>query len=153
MKGSGRARWEEGPGGVLEGPAEEGPPPPLGREGAESFSFAPSSTYAPVKPFLRVDKDKVRLALPASLSSDWAGGWSLAESCSWAEELDLTPPDPLLPPLRLGLLQVQIYNPAFFKYIHDRWTEHHGRYPSTGMLALFFALHVCDEVSFELAKK
>lgn len=44
------------------------------------------------------------------------------------------------------LLQVQIYNPAFFKYIHDRWTEHHGRYPSTGMLVLFFALHVCDEV-------
>lgn len=41
---------------------------------------------------------------------------------------------------------MQIYNPAFFKYIHDRWTEHHGRYPSTGMLVLFFALHVCDEV-------
>ncbi|XP_053304809.1 CMP-N-acetylneuraminate-beta-galactosamide-alpha-2,3-sialyltransferase 2 [Spea bombifrons] len=57
-------------------------------------------TYAPVKAFLRVDKDKV-----------------------------------------------QIYNPAFFKYIHDRWTEHHGRYPSTGMLVLFFALHVCDEVN------
>ncbi|NP_001303813.1 CMP-N-acetylneuraminate-beta-galactosamide-alpha-2,3-sialyltransferase 2-like [Latimeria chalumnae] len=57
------------------------------------------STYAPVKQFLRVDKDKV-----------------------------------------------QIYNPAFFKYIHDKWTEHHGRYPSTGMLVLFFALHVCDEV-------
>ncbi|CAM5092491.1 unnamed protein product [Natator depressus] len=57
-------------------------------------------TYAPVKPFLRVDKEKV-----------------------------------------------QIYNPAFFKYIHDRWTEHHGRYPSTGMLVLFFALHVCDEVN------
>ncbi|XP_036782791.2 CMP-N-acetylneuraminate-beta-galactosamide-alpha-2,3-sialyltransferase 2 isoform X2 [Manis pentadactyla] len=57
-------------------------------------------TYAPVKSFLRVDKEKV-----------------------------------------------QIYNPAFFKYIHDRWTEHHGRYPSTGMLVLFFALHVCDEVN------
>ncbi|XP_073420444.1 CMP-N-acetylneuraminate-beta-galactosamide-alpha-2,3-sialyltransferase 2 isoform X2 [Dendrobates tinctorius] len=57
-------------------------------------------TYAPVKAFLRVDKDKV-----------------------------------------------QIYNPAFFKYIHDRWTQHHGRYPSTGMLVLFFALHVCDEVN------
>uniref|UniRef100_A0A8C5R765 CMP-N-acetylneuraminate-beta-galactosamide-alpha-2,3-sialyltransferase 2 n=1 Tax=Leptobrachium leishanense TaxID=445787 RepID=A0A8C5R765_9ANUR len=57
-------------------------------------------TYAPVKAFLRVDKEKV-----------------------------------------------QIYNPAFFKYIHDRWTEHHGRYPSTGMLVLFFALHVCDEVN------
>ncbi|XP_018430734.1 PREDICTED: CMP-N-acetylneuraminate-beta-galactosamide-alpha-2,3-sialyltransferase 2, partial [Nanorana parkeri] len=57
-------------------------------------------TYAPVKAFLRVDKDKV-----------------------------------------------QIFNPAFFKYIHDHWTEHHGRYPSTGMLVLFFALHVCDEVN------
>ncbi|KAJ8335558.1 hypothetical protein SKAU_G00389000 [Synaphobranchus kaupii] len=57
-------------------------------------------TYAPVKQFLRVDKDKV-----------------------------------------------QIYNPAFFKYIHDHWTRHHGRYPSTGMLVLFFALHVCDEVN------
>ncbi|XP_030222000.1 CMP-N-acetylneuraminate-beta-galactosamide-alpha-2,3-sialyltransferase 2, partial [Gadus morhua] len=57
-------------------------------------------TYAPVKQFLRVDKDKV-----------------------------------------------QIFNPAFFKYIHDRWTKHHGRYPSTGLLVLFFALHVCDEVN------
>ncbi|XP_023257343.1 CMP-N-acetylneuraminate-beta-galactosamide-alpha-2,3-sialyltransferase 2 [Seriola lalandi dorsalis] len=57
-------------------------------------------TYAPVKQFLRVDKDKV-----------------------------------------------QIFNPAFFKYIHDHWTQHHGRYPSTGMLVLFFALHVCDEVN------
>uniref|UniRef100_A0A3P9Q4U5 CMP-N-acetylneuraminate-beta-galactosamide-alpha-2,3-sialyltransferase 2 n=1 Tax=Poecilia reticulata TaxID=8081 RepID=A0A3P9Q4U5_POERE len=57
-------------------------------------------TYAPVKQFLRVDKDKV-----------------------------------------------QIFNPAFFKYIHDRWTKHQGRYPSTGMLVLFFALHVCDEVN------
>ncbi|XP_028814272.1 CMP-N-acetylneuraminate-beta-galactosamide-alpha-2,3-sialyltransferase 2 isoform X2 [Denticeps clupeoides] len=57
-------------------------------------------TYAPVKQYLRVDKDKV-----------------------------------------------QIFNPAFFKYIHDHWTRHHGRYPSTGMLALFFSLHVCDEVN------
>lgn len=49
--------------------------------------------------------------------------------------------------LFVHLVQVQIFNPAFFKYIHDRWTRHHGRYPSTGMLVLFFALHVCDEVS------
>lgn len=46
----------------------------------------------------------------------------------------------------VSLPQVQIFNPAFFKYVHDRWTRHHGRYPSTGMLVLFFALHVCDEV-------
>ncbi|XP_051957988.1 CMP-N-acetylneuraminate-beta-galactosamide-alpha-2,3-sialyltransferase 2-like [Xyrauchen texanus] len=43
--------------------------------------------------------------------------------------------------------KVIVVNPAFFKYIHDRWTEHHGRYPSTGIVAVIFALHLCDEVS------
>ncbi|KAF7693271.1 ST3 beta-galactoside alpha-2,3-sialyltransferase 8 [Silurus meridionalis] len=43
--------------------------------------------------------------------------------------------------------KVIVVNPGFFKYTHDRWTEHHGRYPSTGMLAIVFALHICDEVS------
>ncbi|KAM4613910.1 ST3 beta-galactoside alpha-2,3-sialyltransferase 8 isoform 1-T3 [Polymixia lowei] len=43
--------------------------------------------------------------------------------------------------------KVLVVNPAFFKYVHDRWTEHHGRYPSTGMLAIIFALHICDQVS------
>ncbi|XP_045079065.1 CMP-N-acetylneuraminate-beta-galactosamide-alpha-2,3-sialyltransferase 2 [Coregonus clupeaformis] len=43
--------------------------------------------------------------------------------------------------------KVIVVNPAFFKYTHDRWTERHGRYPSTGMLAVIFALHICDEVS------
>nr|XP_033770239.1 CMP-N-acetylneuraminate-beta-galactosamide-alpha-2,3-sialyltransferase 2-like isoform X2 [Geotrypetes seraphini] len=43
--------------------------------------------------------------------------------------------------------KVLIFNPSFFKYIHDNWTSHHGKYPSTGILALFFAIHVCDEVS------
>uniref|UniRef100_A0A8C5QK27 CMP-N-acetylneuraminate-beta-galactosamide-alpha-2,3-sialyltransferase 2 n=1 Tax=Leptobrachium leishanense TaxID=445787 RepID=A0A8C5QK27_9ANUR len=43
--------------------------------------------------------------------------------------------------------KVLVVNPAFFKYIHDNWTDHHGRYPSTGMLVLFFALHICDEIS------
>nr|XP_020459944.1 CMP-N-acetylneuraminate-beta-galactosamide-alpha-2,3-sialyltransferase 2 [Monopterus albus] len=57
-------------------------------------------TYAPVKQFLRVDRDKV-----------------------------------------------QIFNPVFFKYIHEHWLKHNGRYPSTGMVVLFFALHVCDEVN------
>lgn len=33
------------------------------------------------------------------------------------------------------------------KYIYENWMEHHGRYPSTGLLSLMFALHVCDEVS------
>nr|XP_046176101.1 CMP-N-acetylneuraminate-beta-galactosamide-alpha-2,3-sialyltransferase 2-like [Oncorhynchus gorbuscha]XP_046176102.1 CMP-N-acetylneuraminate-beta-galactosamide-alpha-2,3-sialyltransferase 2-like [Oncorhynchus gorbuscha]XP_046176103.1 CMP-N-acetylneuraminate-beta-galactosamide-alpha-2,3-sialyltransferase 2-like [Oncorhynchus gorbuscha] len=43
--------------------------------------------------------------------------------------------------------KVMVINPAFFKYTYDRWTERHGRYPSTGMLAIIFALHICDEVS------
>ncbi|XP_070697972.1 ST3 beta-galactoside alpha-2,3-sialyltransferase 8 [Pempheris klunzingeri] len=43
--------------------------------------------------------------------------------------------------------KVLVLNPVFFKYVHDRWTEHHGRYPSTGMLAIIFALHTCDKVS------
>ncbi|NP_001004017.1 ST3 beta-galactoside alpha-2,3-sialyltransferase 8 [Danio rerio] len=43
--------------------------------------------------------------------------------------------------------KVMVVNPAFFKYTHDRWTERHGRYPSTGIVAIIFALHLCDEVS------
>lgn len=43
--------------------------------------------------------------------------------------------------------KVLVVNPVFFKYVNDRWTEHHGRYPSTGMLALIYALHACDQVS------
>eukprot|EP00061_Rhincodon_typus_P009434 g32937.t1 len=41
--------------------------------------------------------------------------------------------------------KVIIFHPGFFKYVHDEWTEHHGRYPSTGMLALIFGLHICDQ--------
>uniref|UniRef100_A0A1A8BM27 CMP-N-acetylneuraminate-beta-galactosamide-alpha-2,3-sialyltransferase 2 n=2 Tax=Nothobranchius kadleci TaxID=1051664 RepID=A0A1A8BM27_NOTKA len=43
--------------------------------------------------------------------------------------------------------KVLVVNPVFFKYVHDNWTEHHGRYPSTGMLTIIFALHTCDQVS------
>jgi len=32
------------------------------------------------------------------------------------------------------------------KYVYENWLQHHGRYPSTGLLSLVFALHVCDEV-------
>lgn len=105
------------------------------------------STYAPVKPFLRVDKEKVRevhcqehlyglchLIIPQGSQCSFTGSWCQRDH-GWGSSA------------HPGLSsQVQIYNPAFFKYIHDRWTEHHGRYPSTGMLVLFFALHVCDEV-------
>ncbi|NWY97934.1 SIA4A sialyltransferase, partial [Loxia curvirostra] len=43
--------------------------------------------------------------------------------------------------------KILVYNPAFMKYIYENWLEHHGRYPSTGLLSLMFALHVCDEVN------
>ncbi|XP_077434611.1 ST3 beta-galactoside alpha-2,3-sialyltransferase 8 [Vanacampus margaritifer] len=43
--------------------------------------------------------------------------------------------------------KVLVVSPAFFKYVHERWTERHGRYPSTGMLAIVYALHTCDQVS------
>ncbi|XP_042590004.1 ST3 beta-galactoside alpha-2,3-sialyltransferase 8 [Cyprinus carpio] len=43
--------------------------------------------------------------------------------------------------------KVMVVNPAFFKYTHDNWTERHGRYPSTGIVAIIFALHHCHEVS------
>ncbi|XP_057262382.1 CMP-N-acetylneuraminate-beta-galactosamide-alpha-2,3-sialyltransferase 2-like [Pezoporus wallicus] len=43
--------------------------------------------------------------------------------------------------------KVLILSPAFLKYIHDNWTQHHGRYPSTGFIALLFALHACQQVS------
>ncbi|XP_048452036.1 CMP-N-acetylneuraminate-beta-galactosamide-alpha-2,3-sialyltransferase 1-like [Rhincodon typus] len=43
--------------------------------------------------------------------------------------------------------KVLVYSPHFFKYVYDNWNEHHGRYSSTGMLVIVFALHVCDEVN------
>ncbi|XP_023693606.1 ST3 beta-galactoside alpha-2,3-sialyltransferase 8 [Paramormyrops kingsleyae] len=43
--------------------------------------------------------------------------------------------------------KVIVVHPAFFKYVHETWAEGQGRYPSTGMLAIIFALHICDEVS------
>ncbi|XP_078688468.1 CMP-N-acetylneuraminate-beta-galactosamide-alpha-2,3-sialyltransferase 2-like [Branchiostoma floridae x Branchiostoma belcheri] len=42
--------------------------------------------------------------------------------------------------------KILVYNPAFLKYVHDKWTEHHGRWPSTGSLVVLFAVHICDEV-------
>lgn len=113
------------------------------------------STYAPVKPFLRVDKEKVCGAHPYPCNEHLYGhgpchliiaqgsqcSFTGASFCSCQRDHGRgSCTNPSLSS------QVQIYNPAFFKYIHDRWTEHHGRYPSTGMLVLFFALHVCDEV-------
>ncbi|XP_055076721.2 CMP-N-acetylneuraminate-beta-galactosamide-alpha-2,3-sialyltransferase 2 [Misgurnus anguillicaudatus] len=42
--------------------------------------------------------------------------------------------------------KVMILHPEFMKYVYEKWTENHGRYPSTGFLTVIFALHICDEV-------
>ncbi|KAA0710013.1 CMP-N-acetylneuraminate-beta-galactosamide-alpha-2,3-sialyltransferase 1 [Triplophysa tibetana] len=43
--------------------------------------------------------------------------------------------------------KVMILHPAFIKYVHEIWLLKRGRYPSTGFLAIVFALHICDQVS------
>ncbi|XP_077982988.1 CMP-N-acetylneuraminate-beta-galactosamide-alpha-2,3-sialyltransferase 2-like [Glandiceps talaboti] len=43
--------------------------------------------------------------------------------------------------------KIQVYNPALMNHIHNFWTELHGRYPSTGMLVLMFAMNICDQVN------
>ncbi|XP_035678993.1 CMP-N-acetylneuraminate-beta-galactosamide-alpha-2,3-sialyltransferase 2-like isoform X1 [Branchiostoma floridae] len=48
--------------------------------------------------------------------------------------------------IKANKTKILVYNPAFFKYVNDKWTEHHGRYSSTGSLVILFAVHVCDEV-------
>ncbi|XP_025057867.1 CMP-N-acetylneuraminate-beta-galactosamide-alpha-2,3-sialyltransferase 1 isoform X2 [Alligator sinensis] len=43
--------------------------------------------------------------------------------------------------------KILVYHPDFLKYVFDHWLQRHGRYPSTGILSVVFALHVCDEVN------
>ncbi|KAJ0050286.1 hypothetical protein NL108_014897, partial [Boleophthalmus pectinirostris] len=40
--------------------------------------------------------------------------------------------------------RVLVLSPEFFRYVHERWTQNHGRYPSTGLIAVIYALHTCD---------
>lgn len=83
-----------------------------------------------VKNRVEADKDKVSV--------------NNAEACKSINRLlSLT-----VPPV--CAVQVIVVNPAFFKYTHDNWTEHHGRYPSTGIVAIIFALHLCDEVCISI---
>ena len=42
--------------------------------------------------------------------------------------------------------QVLLYNPALMYHIYHDWIDRKGRYPSSGSLAIFFALQYCDEV-------
>ncbi|XP_072013624.1 CMP-N-acetylneuraminate-beta-galactosamide-alpha-2,3-sialyltransferase 2-like [Amphiura filiformis] len=43
--------------------------------------------------------------------------------------------------------KVMIYNPALLHHIHTVWQGGKGRYPSTGAMGIFMALHSCDEVN------
>ena len=42
--------------------------------------------------------------------------------------------------------RVRIIHPEFIKYLHEGWTEERGEFPSTGLIAMMLAVHVCDEV-------
>ncbi|XP_073787508.1 CMP-N-acetylneuraminate-beta-galactosamide-alpha-2,3-sialyltransferase 2 isoform X3 [Danio rerio] len=45
--------------------------------------------------------------------------------------------------------KVMVMHPAFMHYVHNTWLHIKARrsYPSTGILVLIFALHICDQVS------
>ncbi|XP_056597703.1 CMP-N-acetylneuraminate-beta-galactosamide-alpha-2,3-sialyltransferase 1-like [Triplophysa dalaica] len=45
--------------------------------------------------------------------------------------------------------KTMVMHPAFLYYVHTTWLHIKARssYPSTGFLALMFALHICDEVN------
>lgn len=43
--------------------------------------------------------------------------------------------------------KVMVFNPALMYQIHTVWENGKGRYPSTGAIAIFLALHACDEVN------
>ncbi|KAM4689384.1 CMP-N-acetylneuraminate-beta-galactosamide-alpha-2,3-sialyltransferase 1 [Discoglossus pictus] len=42
--------------------------------------------------------------------------------------------------------KILVYSPELIKYVYDNWSQHHGHYPSTGLLSVIFSLHVCDKV-------
>ncbi|NP_001091923.1 uncharacterized protein LOC590209 [Strongylocentrotus purpuratus] len=49
--------------------------------------------------------------------------------------------------IRVTPSKILFYNPALMYHIHREWIDRKGRYPSSGTLAVFFALQFCDEVS------
>ncbi|XP_051728669.1 CMP-N-acetylneuraminate-beta-galactosamide-alpha-2,3-sialyltransferase 1-like isoform X4 [Ctenopharyngodon idella] len=51
------------------------------------------------------------------------------------------------PSINANRHKVMILHPAFIKYVHEIWLLKRGKYPSTGFLAIIFALHICDQVS------
>jgi hypothetical protein len=42
--------------------------------------------------------------------------------------------------------RVRVIHPEFIEYIHDNWMQGQGAFPSTGLIAMMIAVHVCDEV-------
>ncbi len=42
--------------------------------------------------------------------------------------------------------RVNIIHPELIKYVDEKWIGGRGEFPSTGLSALMFAVHVCDEV-------
>ncbi|XP_026203260.1 CMP-N-acetylneuraminate-beta-galactosamide-alpha-2,3-sialyltransferase 1-like [Anabas testudineus] len=42
---------------------------------------------------------------------------------------------------------VMILNPAFMKYVHEKWLGKKGKYPSTGFFTVVLSMHICDEIS------
>ncbi|KAK9958058.1 hypothetical protein ABG768_012239 [Culter alburnus] len=51
------------------------------------------------------------------------------------------------PSINANRHKVMILHPAFIKYVHEIWLLKRGKYPSTGFLAIIFALHICDQVN------
>ncbi|XP_051788543.1 ST3 beta-galactoside alpha-2,3-sialyltransferase 8 [Erpetoichthys calabaricus] len=43
--------------------------------------------------------------------------------------------------------KIVVINPSFFHYVYRNWTNSQGKYPSTGLLAIMLAVHMCDQVS------
>jgi beta-galactoside alpha-2,3-sialyltransferase (sialyltransferase 4A) len=42
--------------------------------------------------------------------------------------------------------RVRIIHPEFIGYVHHNWMKGQGVFPSTGLVAMMIAVHVCDEV-------
>ncbi|XP_072106697.1 CMP-N-acetylneuraminate-beta-galactosamide-alpha-2,3-sialyltransferase 1-like isoform X1 [Mobula birostris] len=58
------------------------------------------------------------------------------ENAPWSQKL-----------IHVNWNKAAILHPGFLHYVHELWTEGHGRYPSTGLLALVLGLHLCDQLS------
>ncbi|KAG5282954.1 hypothetical protein AALO_G00036600 [Alosa alosa] len=48
--------------------------------------------------------------------------------------------------IKANTSMVMVFNPSFMQYVHEAWLKKQGPQPSTGFLAVVFALHICDQV-------